>query len=127
MRAAADIIFVVEQAVNPGDAPHQRQKFAVAHQAIEPVVRGTQPCDVADNGFPGQLALLIARVSRFEGRELRDQLPAKLRIEKRLDHHVSKRLRRAELAGKVLGAPADFGMDQGKHLTILPTAPLAPP
>jgi beta-N-acetylhexosaminidase len=99
--------------------PDRCQEFAIAHQAIEPVVRGAQPRDVADDGFSGQLAAFVARVSHFEGWELSDQFLAELRIEKGLDHHVAERLSGAELVREIRGVEADIGVEKGKHLLSL--------
>lgn len=60
-------------------------------------------------------AVLVAGVAGFEGRELRDQLLAKLRVEKLFDHHMAERLRGSELLRQFFSAATDIRVEEGSH------------
>ena len=75
MRSTAHVFGIVEELGNIGDSTDQRQKFRIAHQAVEACVCRTEAGKIGDDGFAPQLSPLVCGALEIEGWELLQQLP----------------------------------------------------
>src|ERR1700722_5480225 len=111
VRPATYVFRIVEQPRNACDAAHHIDEFVVPHEPVEAAVGGAQLRQIGDYGFASRLTALVDGCPRSERGELRHQLLAGRRIEKRLDYHVAEGLSRRELRAQILHPISDGFME----------------
>ena len=112
MRAAADVVGVVNERVDAGDLSYEVEKGAVLHQRIELPVGWAESGDVRNSGFASDFAVFVESVPGVEGREFSDEIPTEIGGEEIVDHDVAEGSGGGELAGEVSDAAVEGGLRQ---------------
>src|ERR1039458_1018776 len=107
MRAAADVLGVIQEAGDTRDAADEREKLWAADHLVEPGIGRPQALQIGDDGFASRLAPFVQRIRRVEGGEFRHQLPAEFGVKKLVDNQMPERMAGAKLAVQFVSPAAD--------------------
>lgn len=122
VRAAPDVIGIIDQVLDARDPSDKREESTILHQLIETAVSGADLREVRENGLAPNSTMLIGGVLIVERREFDHQLLAEGWIEKRINDNMPERLIGEEFLPQLLDA-AGYRRVQGKNhfLSLLET------
>ena len=94
---------------NAGYLSDEGEKRPAAHHLVEAGIGRPESREIRKHGLSAQRAQLVGRFRWVETWKFGHQLPAKFGIEKLVDHGVTERVARGELAVQLIRAGADAG------------------